>query len=569
MPPTLRDKGDSSTTVPRPPARKRNGSLSTPDELQEIKTVLDGRKYLERFSLLCPPGEPATVASLSMCLHQVAAMAGLSKQAINAVRATALLLEEIEENSVNETVKNAFDSQINEFASDMKSLVDDVQTKIDEHVKAAMDQLAKAPVGAPASASTPFVPGSQSNPAGHGPASTYAAALINPPPHVNPKLAAREGVRARQFVLKGIKESGLGQHDSQQLKAELNKSAKELGLKEGRIRSVIIQRDGNTLIEVDSDIAAKWYANLNNRINLCGMIGEDVTFRARAFNVLAFNVPLTIDISDIKHVEEINEVNDLEDYSVTAIRWAKPTNRRSPQQKSAHLVLTFANPDAANRAISNGITICHKKCHVERIKREPIRCLKCQGWNHMARDCSETSSKCSNCAGEHNTADCPQPRTKRCLSCKTADHASWSRECPVFLRKVDEFNERNPENLLPFFPTADPWTWSTGNTNATNVDKRQSVPKTASKLTERTKTINNRDSPRPWDTYIPSYAQRPGQANQDPIPDDWWGDEPVGPPNSATRNSQPSKPNTFTFVNNSGNAGPSNLYPNSDLHLDA
>ena len=36
-------------------------------------------------------------------------------------------------------------------------------------------------------------------------------------------------------------------------------------------------------------------------------------------------------------------------------------------------------------------------------------------------------------------------------------HASWSRFCPVFIRKCDEMNGRLMENVMPYFPTDEPW----------------------------------------------------------------------------------------------------------------
>jgi hypothetical protein len=96
--------------------------------------------------------------------------------------------------------------------------------------------------------------------------------------------------------------------------------------------------------------------------------------------VLVFNPPLNLDPADKKHREELHEANRLELNTITSFRWAKPPNRRSPNQRSAHLIIFFADPDSANRAISNGITICNKRCHAERVKREPIRCLvNCTG----------------------------------------------------------------------------------------------------------------------------------------------------------------------------------------------
>ena len=322
-------------TAPRPgpTTRRRNRSITTPEEYHEIKDATDGRKYLEKYSLLCPPGEPASNAALAICLHQIAAMAGLPKKAINAVRSTAFLLEDLEETAINETIRLAFDSQITEFTADMKLLVDDTNSKIQEQIKDLSEQITKAANQTrPTNNST-----SQSREPGSGTTPTYAAALINPPPNVNPKIAAREGIKARQFVLTGIKESAFSQYDSQRLKAQLNKAAKELGMKEGKIRSLTEQRDGNALIEVDSDYSAKWFANKVNRTEFCTRLGESISFKPRLYNVLAQNAPLTIDPEDEKHIEEINEINDLEDNAVLAMRWAKPINRRSPHQRSAHM----------------------------------------------------------------------------------------------------------------------------------------------------------------------------------------------------------------------------------------
>jgi hypothetical protein len=189
---------------------RTNGSVAIPEDMQETKDAHDGRKFLEKLSLLCPLGEPITNTALSYCLHQVSAMPGVPKQTINAIHATAFLLVEIEELAINETVRDTFDSQITEFTSDMKLLVDDVNTKIDNHLQGALDQIDKAAL----KVATKIGAGARPN---QNVTTTYASALINPPPNINPKLAAKEGIRARQFLLTGIKESAFGQYDTQRL----------------------------------------------------------------------------------------------------------------------------------------------------------------------------------------------------------------------------------------------------------------------------------------------------------------------------------------------------------------
>ena len=66
-------------------------------------------------------------------------MSGLQKPVINAIRLVAFLLDELEDMQINETVKEAFDSQTNEFTTDMKTLIDDVKEKIDVHLKSTED----------------------------------------------------------------------------------------------------------------------------------------------------------------------------------------------------------------------------------------------------------------------------------------------------------------------------------------------------------------------------------------------------------------------------------------------
>lgn len=139
--------------------------------------------------------------------------------------------------AINDTVRIAFDSYITEFTLDMKQLVDNVKEKVDLHLREVTTKLAQEAV----KAVTP-TGGSSAKEASVLKVQSYATALFNPPPHANPKIAAKEGVKTRQFLLLGIKESAYGQYDTQKLKSELNKIARKQGLKQGKIRSVLHQK---------------------------------------------------------------------------------------------------------------------------------------------------------------------------------------------------------------------------------------------------------------------------------------------------------------------------------------
>jgi hypothetical protein len=322
-------------------------------------------------------------------------MLGVPKQVINAIRSVAFLLDELEETQINTTVKEAFDSQFTEFTSDMQLLIQDAKEKIDVHIKAAEEHLTQ--LKTPSSQMEP-----QTMPTN---ARSYASVLINPPAHANPRVAAREGIKARQFAIEGVKNSKFSHLDNFQLKDELNRIILNLGLSTGKLRSVTSSRNGATILEADNDETARWLATAENQRRICEEIGSNAEFRHRTYNILALNVPLALDPANDDHRLEICEANNMDRTAIMSIKWAKAVNKRLPTQRTAHLLLTFSNADAANRVITSGIDICNRRCHAEKAKRELIRCLKCQGWNHLARECLEEHDKCSNCGENHRASD--------------------------------------------------------------------------------------------------------------------------------------------------------------------
>jgi hypothetical protein len=73
-----------------------------------------------------------------------------------------------------------------------------------------------------------------------------------------------------------------------------------------------------------------------------------------------------------------------------------------------------------------------------------LRCFKCCGYHHSAKECTNQTA-CPKCAGDHKSSDCTATELK-CANCIAAnknfktslktDHACWSRNCPVYKRKV-------------------------------------------------------------------------------------------------------------------------------------
>ncbi|KIJ98003.1 hypothetical protein K443DRAFT_104676 [Laccaria amethystina LaAM-08-1] len=213
-----------------------------------------------------------------------------------------------------------------------------------------------------------------------------------------------------------------------------------------------------------TDEGAAWLASKPNAEAFLQELGEsEASFKTRSYNVVAYFVPLSLDTNSEKDRSEIEETNSIPKDGLMKLRWIKPPVRRHKDQLFGHVIVTFSDADSANRAIVNGLSICHKRVSAAKCKKEPIRCLKCQGWDHVASECviSKEVNVCGTCGGrDHWTSKCVQQGTIYCTSCKAHDHTSWDRCCPTFLRKIDDLNARDPANDLPFYPAKEPWTWA-------------------------------------------------------------------------------------------------------------
>jgi hypothetical protein len=242
-------------------------------------------------------------------------MAGIGKMVANAVRSAAYMAGEIEENSINEVVRDATVSQLNELAKDVKMLVEGAKESIDNHLQM------KAAAFNDSSITTTTAGGNEINQGRR----TYAEALVNPPAHANPRLAAREGIRARQVMIEGVeRDSRLGQMSGAKLKEEINRVLREVGLGGRGVRSALPQRNKGMLIELENDSVAPWMNSTEKRVAFCEALGPGVVIKPRTHTLIAFNVPLTIDPDNREHMEEICEANHLEHKDIAAIRWVKP-----------------------------------------------------------------------------------------------------------------------------------------------------------------------------------------------------------------------------------------------------
>ena len=182
----------------------------------------------------------------------------------------------------------------------------------------------------------------------------------------------------------------------------------------------------------------------------------------------------------------------------------------------------------------------------------------------MAKNCLEVYDTCGSCAERHRTDECENHSKLRCVSCKSDTHASWSRECPTFLRKAEDYNERNPDNLFPFYHTSDSWTWTGSDTNLKHKQpKVGSQAKSGLEATQQGAKGKGKEPARMTDTYIPNYSGGwPAELDEEleNMGDDGWGE--VAPPRASAGPARPPQQSkAIKFVNNAQRAGPSSVNP--------
>lgn len=218
---------------------------------------------------------------------------------------------------------------------------------------------------------------------------------------------------------------------------------------------------GGVLLYFNSKEAAKWVRQPEIETIFIDQLAKNVYVKNRPHNILLRGVPVILDPSNQEHLREIEETNGLTKHSILKARWIKPEVRRRKGQTHTHASAVISDAETANLIIKNGLEVCGVKIRPEKLKQDPLQCLKCRRWGHFATNCTETVDACGTCGENHRTTRCNNPDKRHCVSCNSDSHASWDRNCPEFIRRRNIFDENHPENKLVYFPTDENWTLTT------------------------------------------------------------------------------------------------------------
>jgi len=135
-----------------------------------------------------------------------------------------------------------------------------------------------------------------------------------------------------------------------------------------------------------------------------------------------------------------------------------------------------------------------------------------------------------------STSTCKDRNSPFCIACKEDTHASWSRNCPEFLRRCSIYDERNPENAMQYFPTEHDWSLAVRPSSIPMVDRfpakyavnvlpytggRQQAPRQRQPFKgQRGGTLdrNGRENP----NQIQISRNRPREDGELPEGNEWW-----------------------------------------------
>lgn len=158
--------------------------------------------------------------------------------------------------------------------------------------------------------------------------------------------------------------------------------------------------------------------------------------RLRVTNI-ATDIPKESIIDELK--KHNDEIKDIEMKLVTVI------NHKSKGRKPESNELVVEVDGAAHQKLLNIqiLNLPWRECRVlEHVYIK--RCYKCLGFNHIAQSCTG-DQKCSKCGGNHKYSDC-KSKSLCCANCRSQNgknktnldtkHHAWSRECPVYKRRV-------------------------------------------------------------------------------------------------------------------------------------
>ena len=142
-------------------------------------------------------------------------------------------------------------------------------------------------------------------------------------------------------------------------------------------------------------------------------------------------------IQGYHQMSSINSV--IEDLKIQNFRFRKVhrmmKNSDGEKIPTALVLVEFLNLERLPKRVY--VDFCEYR--IRSFEPEPVRCFKCQRFNHLARNCTSNVDVCAKCSEHHTTKDCNrenQPGTSsdslvKCFNCK-GEHPAYSKDCSKY-----------------------------------------------------------------------------------------------------------------------------------------
>ena len=233
-------------------------------------------------------------------------------------------MNKLEDSALHQVVWDSVMVQLNKLGTDLKDFITDATQRTDGHLDNKIADISNATKALVESvmATVATSPSLGSTNVGHiHPPLDYRQALAKPPPHVDPRLAAKEGIKLHQFFLEGItKDSEIGKMTVAEARKVVNKAIDEAGGGEHKAQSAIWQSKEGLLVEMDLDVGAAWMKVNTNSQSFCNALGPGISIRQQFYSVFTYNASTVLDLDNKDHLKEIAEANNIQEESLVAMR---------------------------------------------------------------------------------------------------------------------------------------------------------------------------------------------------------------------------------------------------------
>ncbi|KAG2133230.1 uncharacterized protein EDB93DRAFT_1254897 [Suillus bovinus] len=451
----------------------------------DINSTATARKLLTTHGLTIPVAGNA-LKEITAALFELSLTPNTGATLTEILRSFAFILHEDSQtcgiNNILTKVDSLIKNPIEKLENNVKALTQLVEmqkTTMEETVKEVHNQMNMSPEGIEKALESAIQKTNQQSRlqtelrGSEGPR-TYADAIKAGTPAQLTKILARNEAQTRQILidrrsllspnsLRDLTESQLVTKASMALELMTQQN-----IKYPQDLSFVSARrlpHGGILHELNTKESAEWFNTPANKSNFLEFYGTNVTIKDRSFHILMENVPISFVPNNPAALVDIEKKAGLPQHTITKARYIKPIEHRNPNQQTAHIAITFTTKVGANQAIRFSLSVDGKKVYGHKLLLEPTRCLRCHSFdgNHLATDCQQEKDTCGTCGEDHctNTCSVTDPTLYYCINCKEHGHATWSRDCPTFVKKWEAHKDRNAENKYIYFPTEDPLTWET------------------------------------------------------------------------------------------------------------